>query len=210
MLGVSALPIYVELGPPVYESTALRVDFSLRDPEQVSATAGRLRNWGVTHLLVERALDPKIWPVTPIGSVIDPFFNAAVGRREPYYLYKLTGSRGRAFFAGDENSNRVLSVQTTPSQVRIEVEQNSAAKLVLRDLWYPGWTLSDSSLKPERVDEIFRAVELPHVGQATQRRTIEWRYRPASVRWGMLASVVGLLGTASLPLLCRRRRVDSP
>ena len=74
--------------------------------------------------------------------------------------------------------------------VSIETEAEGRRLLVLTDVYYPGWTASvDGTVVPiHRANYAFRAVAVP-----PGRHVVEFRYRPASVRYGLLLSLVGVL-----------------
>jgi uncharacterized membrane protein YfhO len=60
----------------------------------------------------------------------------------------------------------------------------------LTDVYYPGWTASvDGTAVPiHRANYAFRAVAVP-----PGRHVVEFHYRPASVRYGLLLSLAGAL-----------------
>ena len=74
-------------------------------------------------------------------------------------------------------------------RVVVEAELAAPGWLVLADSWFPGWVASVDGERVEirRVNHLFRAVALPagiHV--------VEFRYRPASLAWGIGASLAAL------------------
>jgi hypothetical protein len=198
LLEVSSIPVYLGLGPEIYESPELRVDFSKTDRDSVSEAVERLLRFGVTHLLLEAPISADTWPVKSLGAWTDPFLNRSLARLEPYYLYELLDSRGRAFFDGPETPD-VRGIKTSANRVQIEVPRDVAGRLVLRDLAYPGWRVDGES---RIYDGLFRSVEVSSSGEP---RTIAWVYRPSSVYWGAGFSGLGLLGTLGLVLALRRR-----
>ncbi len=84
------------------------------------------------------------------------------------------------------------------SDTRVEIAATGPGTLVLADLWYPGWTATlDGAVVPvERVDLVFRGVQLP-----AGEHVVVFSYRPAWF-YGLLG--VSLALTAGL-LLTRRR-----
>jgi hypothetical protein len=82
----------------------------------------------------------------------------------------------------------VLS-DTSPNRLVVEAEVSQSALLVLGEVWYPGWKATvDGIEKPIfRVNGVQRGVYLdPGAHQ------VVWTYRPASLRWGAMASLSGL------------------
>ena len=74
--------------------------------------------------------------------------------------------------------------------VTVETRAEGKRLLVLADVHYPGWTATLDGLEVPilRADYAFRAVAVP-----PGRHIVEFRYRPASVRYGAALSVVGLV-----------------
>jgi hypothetical protein len=92
-------------------------------------------------------------------------------------------------------------------RIEIEVYSDAPGYLVLTDAWYPGWeaTVDGDPVSILRSDLLFRAVPI----EAGQHRVI-LIFRPASVRTGVIVSLVGLLSLAlvvgvHLPLGARMR-----
>lgn len=193
LLGVSEIPVYLGLGPALYESDALRVDFKRTDSADVAEATQRLRRWGVTHLLLEEPIDSATWPVEPLGAVLDPVLNRALARREPYYFYRLLDAPGRIHLSSTPSGNRILSSRVEPNRVQVEVELNTADTLILRDLWYPGWEVTTPGLHGRLEDDYFRAVDLPAPQRPGERLSIEWEYRPDSLKLGIALSAFGVL-----------------
>lgn len=84
------------------------------------------------------------------------------------------------------------------NEVELHVEAEDPALVVLTDSYYPGWTVSvDGVRKPIwRANSLFRAVEV-----APGNHTVVFRYRPASLRWGIAVSVCSLFLILSFSLL---------
>ena len=83
----------------------------------------------------------------------------------------------------------------TPNRLVVQATTTRPALLVLSEVWYPGWRVAvDGVPQPAyRVDGIVRGV---YLDPGTHR--VEWEYRPASLRWGMAITLVGLLGLLAL------------
>ncbi len=92
--------------------------------------------------------------------------------------------------------------------VQVQTGASQPAYLVLSDTYYPGWEAAvDGKPAPiHRANSLFRAVRVPE-----GRHTVEFRFRPASVAYGGLMSLVtGALVMAALAagvirLLTRRK-----
>jgi len=205
LLGVSALPVYLGLGPKIYESPAMQVDFQTHDSEVIAEQARRLRDFGVTHLLLEAPLDRvQDWPVIDLGAWGDRLLGTALGKPTPFHLYALRDAPGRVFIEGPDHHdhpNRILQTTIEPNRVRIEVECHSDCRLVLKDLDAPGWQLrspQQASIHQASIQtvDLFRSVELKAVDSEAGRQTVEWIYRPASVYFGGILSLLTLAGAA--------------
>jgi hypothetical protein len=81
-------------------------------------------------------------------------------------------------------------VRYTPEAAIVDVTTDVPGYLLLTDTFYPGWqaTVDGEPAQILRADVLFRAVQLE---PGTHR--VEFRYQPASVRWGAWISAVTLL-----------------
>lgn len=81
-----------------------------------------------------------------------------------------------------------------PDEIRLSVDLSANGWLVLSDTFYPGWeaTVDGTITAIMRADCNFRAVEVPK-----GRHTILFRYRPASVTYGIRLSILGSLITVA-------------
>jgi hypothetical protein len=86
----------------------------------------------------------------------------------------------------------------SPNNIIVEAETTHPALLVLSEIWYPGWhaTIDGVEQAIYRVDGIVRGVYLE-----PGRHVVTWHYRPSSLRWGALLSLLALVG-----LLVQRHR----
>jgi len=90
----------------------------------------------------------------------------------------------------------------SPNRLVIEARADEPALLVLSEVWYPGWSVRvDGERCPYyRVDGIVRGVYLD-----PGTHVVEWRYRPASLWWGMGITLGTLVSLVSLTVFsCRR------
>ncbi|GAB4353650.1 MAG: hypothetical protein Kow0099_37910 [Candidatus Abyssubacteria bacterium] len=76
------------------------------------------------------------------------------------------------------------------NEVRIKVEALRPSLLVLTDSYFPGWKvyLDDIERPIWRANSLFRAVEVP-----PGDHTVNFEYRPTSVRWGLSISLATLV-----------------
>lgn len=193
MLGAATLPTYLGLGPAVYFDPDRQIpgafDFRQRPTDTQIAW---LRRAGVTHLLSFVPLDPPGWPVRFTWSGVDPFLNQALarGRDEPLYLYRLTESRERLAWETRDRAGEATLVEYTPHTVAAETSAESAGRLILTDLYYPGWEVHIDGLpsKSSISDGVFRVVEVP-----PGKHHVVWTYRPRSLYWGAGISFASLV-----------------
>ena len=77
----------------------------------------------------------------------------------------------------------------SPNRVVIRAEAEQRALLVLSEIWYPGWEarVDGERQTAYRVDGIVRGVVLQ-----PGEHEVEWRYRPASLRWGAVLTLIAL------------------
>ena len=219
LLGVSALPVYLGLGPAIYESEELQFELQAREPTKIAEEADRLRRLGVTHLLLEAPLTAPHWPVTSLGLWRDPFLGAALGRQTPFSLYALNDALGRVSLeavvpeetlAPDVSANRVRKLLIEPNRVRVEVECHTDCRLILRDLNYPGWTFASPHHSAHSADPLFRTAELVAAESQDGLQTVEWVYRPRSVLIGLVVSILTLTGLAACSFLLPLELIPSP
>lgn len=206
LTGVSALPVYLGLGPEEYFADPIPPV----DPDDFHTYSAERANWlrraGVTHLLSLEPLEPRGWPVDLLWSGRDPLLNRAWGRyQEPIFLYRLRHATGRVVWESAESAGPTEIVESGPHRVRIIAETETGGTLVLRDLNYPGWVVSVDG-QPVRAASAgkFRGVEL-----SAGRHEVIWSYRPASVYWGAGMSGLAVIGLGlGWWTLSRRRDCD--
>jgi hypothetical protein len=189
LTGHSAIPVYLGIGPKAYVEIPLRFGFdNTASSEDVQDTVNQLAGLGVTHLLLEAPIREDLWPVELLFSGIDPFLNRIFGRSEPYFLYRLRPSRGRAWLIPD-SAGQVTSVESRPNKVTIEVDVTEGAQVVLAELMYPGWTVEiDGQAASPNSSALLRETAI-----SAGKHVITWSYRPLSVLLGTGFTVLGLL-----------------
>ncbi|MBN2310105.1 MAG: YfhO family protein, partial [Candidatus Hydrogenedentes bacterium] len=89
------------------------------------------------------------------------------------------------------------------THVTVEVAAKEDAVLVLSDAYYPGWQARIDGQPAEVFPAYyaFRGVLVPAGNHA-----VEFLYRPASARWGLVVSTLALLAGLAAGLWCVRRR----
>ena len=77
----------------------------------------------------------------------------------------------------------------SPNRVVVEAEVSEPSLLVLSEVWYPGWQVTVDGVRQisYRVNGILRGVYLD-----PGAHVVTWQYRPASLRWGALVTLVTL------------------
>lgn len=218
LCGSAMLPIYLGIGPAEYERPPTKLPDEFRwDGPLTEPVVDWLRHAGVTHVL---AFEPHAdWPCELVWRGVDPMLHYMLARHadELFWLYRLNGSLGRAYWlpagprAGGEADtaaelfaeNPIAHVVETANRAELEVDLPTAATVVLTELAFPGWRVEvdghDAPAETHR--EMYRSVKVgpgPH--------TIVWKYRPASLWWGVLVSSVSLVTVIVVGV--RRHRVE--
>jgi hypothetical protein len=223
LLGTSATPVYLGLGPSAYFNSEWTLpagepatDFHAYSEERVAW----LRQAGVTHILAFEPLERRGWPVEPVWSGFDSFLNRAWARfTEPLYLYRLAGSLGRVSW--ESASTSATSAQVTQPRlpiaaevshtgrtVRVRATVPAAGRLTLHELSLPGWTVTVNHQPgaPESASPLERTVAVP--GGSVE---VVWTYCPASVYYGGFVSVLaGLVWVCWMGWAVVRSRMALP
>ena len=208
VLGLSVVPGFVGLPPDAY------VDAATRPPQEIDPagpTPGQLdraRRYGVTHILFDSQPNLAAWECEPVAAVLDPFltrvmqrFDPATGEYRPFFVGRLTRTRGRAATVTGRGEVEVVTYE--PDRVELAVETASAERVVLADLAFPGWRVTVDGVSAEAVvlDDVLRGVDVP-----AGRHAVVWEYRPASVRLGWLVSLATAATLAAAGVAARRSR----
>jgi len=139
---------------------------------------------GAARVLVGRAA---------AAALVDPAFDP---RREAVL------SEGSSIGGGSGSRTESRLVEYAPDRVEADVDTNVPAYLVVVDAWAPGWRASVDGVPAAvlRANLAFRAVAVP-----PGRHRVELRYRPRSVRDGLVVSGLAVLGCLALALSSARR-----
>ena len=189
LLEVATVPTYLGLGPAQYYDPQFALPNPL--PYAILPTREQLA-WfhraGVTHFLSFSPSDELAWSARLVWQGADLFLNRALGRPrdEKFYLYELSGGRGRVAWERAEPGQQATVTEYRPNRVAITADSMAGGKLVLTDLAYPGWEVSvdGAPQQPLVVDKMFRGAEL-----SPGKHAVIWTYRPADVYWGAGISI---------------------
>ena len=90
----------------------------------------------------------------------------------------------------------------TPDRIRADVEAATPAHLVVVDGWAPGWraTVDGTPAPVLRANVGFRAVPVP-----PGRHRVELRYRPTSIRDGLVVSALAIVAAFAVAVRSPRR-----
>lgn len=217
LLGVSSVPEYLGLGPIEYYAvpTQARLLDPTHEEGQTLPRAVRLtryldwaENVGVTHVLLYDRISTDDFEdrIKLAARGNDLFLNLAWGRdiQSPLYLYELPQSRGRTgLLDGQNGSVEIASYEA--NRVTLNVNATEPATVVLRDLDYPGWsvTVDGQPATAKRIAPYFRGVDV-----SAGKHRIEWTFQPS--HFGLLASISSatfLAMIAAMFWLLRRREV---
>ncbi len=185
LLGVATVPVYLGLGPEQYFDPR----FTLPQPWPFATPPTHEQlDWfhraGVTHFLSFEPSDELFWSARLVWDAADSFLNRALGRPldAKFFLYELQGGRGRvAWAAGPDVTRSAAITEYAANQVTIAAESPEGGTLVLTDLAYPGWQVTEDGqpIPSFIVEGNYRGVEI-----SSGKHALNWTYRPASLYWG--------------------------
>lgn len=191
LLGVSAFPVYLGLGPREYYDPPLVSTYvEERDgnnPSAISKQVDWLRRNGVTHLISFDPLDETNWSVSLMYRGFDQLLCRVWARYDkPLYLYELNQSTGRVV----DSQGRAITVNDwhqTANHLTMTLTSENETKVIVRELNYPGWkaSIDGKSVETRTADGMYRELTLP-----SGTHHVEWSYRPVSLWWG--AGITGL------------------
>ena len=94
------------------------------------------------------------------------------------------------------SSGQVELLSDRPGRIELHVQNEQPTFVVISEAWYPGWmaTTAAGRAPTKLVNGYLQGVRLPEPGP--QHVLLE--YQPATLRWGLAASAIGLLLTITL------------
>jgi hypothetical protein len=128
------------------------------------------------------------------AALVDPAFDP---RREAVL------SAGTSISGGSGSRTESRLVEHAPDRVQADVDTDVPAYLVVVDAWAPGWRASVDGVPAPvvRANLAFRAVPV-----SPGHHRVELRYRPRSVRDGLVVSGLAVLGSIAVALRSSVRR----
>ncbi len=119
-----------------------------------------------------------------LARLADPAF-------DPAQVVLLAGGEGASANTAASAGGEVGWLEEPdPETLRLTANTPAPAWLVLADAWYPGWkaTIDGVETPIQRADLLLRAVPVP-----AGSHTVEFRFQPASLRWGALLTLIALI-----------------
>lgn len=216
--GISAVPGFQGLIPGRYIDHADRVPPAADPAGPLDGQLDLIERYGVTHIVFLEPYDRAEWGLSPAGEFTDAFLSRVMNRFDssfgpqggvrPFSMAQVSESRGRAALVSAEGEllqgGRARITAYEPDFVTVEVSSSTEARLVLTDLVYPGWRVTVDGVPAEQIstEGLFRSVDV-----AAGDHEIVWVYQPASVRNGLLLS---LLSVAAIALMLVIGRLKKP
>ncbi len=192
MAGVPTVPTYTTFYNLNFEQSMIReglIDeeavlpywMKLRYPDSVT-----LAEFGVRFLIVLRP-----------HSIPENYKSGWVSRPElgsdDMEVWENIHYRGRAYIKRDSGyiAGRVEFRKDTPELVSLSVDAREGDKIVLADLYYPGWQgfVNSEPAETEKYRGSLRAITLTE-----GKHTVSWRYNRSRERLGAFLSVLSLAG----------------
>lgn len=148
------------------------------------------RNTGV----MPRVLLPDAYVVMPDDEAARAFASRTIDPRKTVVFAADPGFQSIQS-ASVESADAAVIRHYSDHRVTIEANVSGPRVLVLTDTYYPGWeaTIDDRAVPIHRANVAFRAIALPE-----GRHIVEFRYRPWSLLYGLIVSVVGIFLVAAV------------
>jgi hypothetical protein len=129
----------------------------------------------------------------PSQNVLSALKETDFRRRVLLENYRPVDPRSELGHTGFDRAVAILAYE--PNKVKLSVGPGAAGYLVLTDVWFPGWTceIDGRPTAIYRANYLFRGIELP-----ADAKEVEFRFEPASYRWGRLISLLTASGTLFL------------
>ncbi|MEZ6059943.1 MAG: hypothetical protein R3C19_06250 [Planctomycetaceae bacterium] len=200
LYGVSCVPTYLGLGPSFYFSEQFELRAVPESPNDVFPSpeqSVRLRNLGVTHLLLEDEISVPSSEIEIVESGPDALLNSLWGRgMKPVWLYRFVEPPSRVTAQPATSLMKWDVVASGPRRVEFDVALSEDATVVLRDLMFSGWQVSVDGEGQTAEDAVFRSVSVP-----SGKHHVVWEYRPAGFQTGLWLSLITAAALAALALV---------
>lgn len=114
-------------------------------------------------------------------------------RLENYFIYKNNLFKPRAYFLTDERKVDDIApiLKYTPNHIRVDTSKNQTKRLVLSEVYSPGWTAYLNGVKKTSVQETPNALRLVDLKPGTQ--FVDFKYEPESYRIGKIITLTTIL-----------------
>lgn len=151
------------------------------------------------HLHVRSNFMPRAWLVHETKVVPDPEQVLGVMKKDdfdPARTILLESPPRIEVAAPSPQSPQAVTVRCHPhGGLSITTDSDAPAYLAVSEQCYPGWVamVDGRPVEPEPADYVISAIPLPP-GQ----HTIEWVYRPTSIKWGLAGSGLALLAALAV------------
>ncbi|MEZ6121591.1 MAG: hypothetical protein R3C49_00290 [Planctomycetaceae bacterium] len=210
LYGISSVPEYLGLGPAVYyDDTAWPATGPDSPDDEFPSTEQlqQMRRLGVTHLLMPDGIQHPADHVELMGRFPDTFLNAVWGRGlQPCSLYRIEPQPAQIESdpADALEGSQITAIHN--SEVQFEVQLQQPATIHLKELMYPGWTVTVDGRPVVPVSpSLMRTVE---VSQGTH--TVRWSFVPTQFSTGLIISVSGCVIITLLIVAGKNINVISP
>jgi len=106
-------------------------------------------------------------------------------------IYKHSQAKPRLELVEEEkpSTSQISVIKDSSNEIKLTVNAQHPVKLIIRDLWYPGWRakVNDHPVEIAIYNEIFRMIPVPK-GESD----VQLRYQPQSFRMGALITFLSL------------------
>jgi len=207
LYGISSVPQYLGLGPSEYFSPDASIETQPTLPEERFPSADqmtRLTTLAVTHLLTTEPVAHLSEGCELVAVGPDAFLNRVWARGSAdCCLYRIREPKHRISAQPKDALKSWSIVNRRPCDVAFQIQLESAAKVELCELMYPGWgvTIDDKPAEAVTRSGFGRFVEVPD-----GTHVIRWKYEPWSFRigWMVSAATVFLLSIGGCWSMFRR------
>lgn len=120
---------------------------------------------------------------------------------EDWRIYENVNASPRAYLDG--GTATILSYQN--ERVLIQSESSISSTLTLTDTYYPGWkaSIDGKSVTIHKTRQALRSIQIP-----AGKHTVSFTYRPDSVKFGMMISMISIIGTGVALIYIHRKKYE--